>query len=234
MEEPMLKKSFSIGDTLKKGWKRWKEQPFHWIGALLIIFLVSFTYPWVVNWLEGNELTLDTVNPWHPENNSSRLNFLIACVTFLYFLVKLGFYLGLLSMAIHAADDLPVQFSQLFSRFKYALYLMIAQILYSLIIFAGLILLIFPAFIWGAKFSLFAYFIADRGAGPIESLKLSAQATDGAKWDIFGLTIVTLLLCFAGFAFFIVGLLIAIPIVVIAWAVVYRRLTTQEARWMVS
>jgi hypothetical protein len=230
----MSQRSFSIGDVLKKGWIKFKEEPFKWLIALFIMFLVSATHPFVLNWIQGNGFIFDVEQSLYQQNNPFHVNLLISFVVFFYYLAKLGFWLGLISMGIRAADGLPVKLSQLFSRFQYVFHLLIAHILYSLIVLAGLILLIFPGFIWGSRFSLYAYFIADRGVGPIEALKLSSKATQGVKWDVFGLLFVSVLLFLAGMASLFIGLFVVLPVLVIAWGVVYVRVTGPVTQPVIS
>jgi uncharacterized membrane protein len=101
------------------------------------------------------------------------------------------------------------------------------SILYILIMYAGFILLIVPGIIWGVKFGLCFYFVVDKGMGPIDALKASSRTTMGVKWNLFALQILSSVIIMAGLLCLLVGIFAAYPIVLIAYALVYRQLAAQ-------
>ena len=105
-----------------------------------------------------------------------------------------------------------------------------ASILFILIVSAGLILLVIPGVVWGLKFSLFHFFIVDKGMGPIDALKASSQTTNGAKWDALGLFYATYIIMYAGVLCLLIGVFAALPIALLAWTLAYRRLDEQTSR----
>lgn len=219
-------RSFSIGETLKTAWTKFKEKPFTWIGALILMVLILGSHPFVDNWAMGHgfkwDINMDLSNltePKYPESSGSVL------IGLLYYFVHLGLNLGFISMGLRAVDGLPFNIFHIFSRFKYVFHYFISYILYMLIIVAGLILFLFPAAIWASKFSLYPYFIIDQNAGPIEALKKSSSTTYGFKWDLFAFLFVSACLTLIGVTLLVIGLLVVLPILSIAWATIYRRLT---------
>lgn len=105
--------------------------------------------------------------------------------------------------------------------------LFLARIVYGLIVGIGFILLIFPAFYWGAMFSQYRYCIIEKRLGPIGGLKRSKELTspEGIKgklvvlfFIVFGLIILGIIPCF-------IGLFLIIPTIWMADAFVYRRLS---------
>lgn len=227
----MLTRSFSIGEVLKLGWTKFKAQPFTWILALLLMVLVLGTHPFVNSWILGHGFTINLDDfdiSW--DEMDSRTQILTILTSIIYALIQTGLGLGLTYMSLRAADGLKIHLGHLFARFQYVFHYLIAYFLYSLVILVGLILLVFPAAIWGSRYSLFPFFIVDQGAGPIESLKKSSEATYGAKWDIFGLLLISLCLGFVGAILAFLGLFVVIPVLSIAWASAYRYLTMPKAQ----
>ena len=109
-----------------------------------------------------------------------------------------------------------------------------ASILYFLAIVAGLVLLIIPGIIAAIAFGFFQYVVVDKGVGPIESLKQSRTITRGARMKILLFALTSFGVTVLGFLFFIVGLLVAIPVTTLAGAWVYRQLERQTNAQVVS
>jgi len=89
-------------------------------------------------------------------------------------------------------------------------------IIYGLIVCAGLLLLIVPGIIWALKYSLYGYFVIDRNMGPLEALKASAEATEGAKGELFSLALLLFGVQILGLICLCVGLLFTIPLALVA------------------
>ena len=73
----------------------------------------------------------------------------------------------------------------------------IATFLYCLLVVVGLSLLLFPGIILFLRLGFYHYFIVDKKMGPINSLKQSWRLTRGNAWNLFGLTIIIVLIGFA-------------------------------------
>lgn len=83
----------------------------------------------------------------------------------------------------------------------------------------------FGAFIWmTCRFLLMPFFIVDYYEGPIEALKMSARASKGAIWDIMLLIFAVFLLFLIGQALLGIGLIVALPLGLIALSLAYTEL----------
>lgn len=70
------------------------------------------------------------------------------------------------------------------------------------------------------------FFIADRiTESPIEALKMSLKASNGNVWKLFLLMIVLIMIAIAGVLLFLVGLLFAYPIILLASIHAYRSIS---------
>lgn len=204
----MQAKGFSIGETLKFGWRAMRDNFPFFIGIVLTMLLIN-NIPYIVGY-------------YFPENN-----FLQTILFVLGIVFSLWMTLGIVKIALAFSKNEEAKFTDLFSSFPLIGKYFVASVLYFLILLAGLLLLVFPFFIWGAKYGLFPYFIVDKGAGPIESLKMSAATSFGAKWDIFGLWVAVGIINLAGLLFFGIGLLATLPTTWVALASAYQRLLSQ-------
>ena len=103
----------------------------------------------------------------------------------------------------------------------------VAHLLAGLIILLGLILLIVPGIYFIIRFSMVRFLVLE-GAGIKGSLKKSGELTEGIKWQLLGFLIVLCLVNLLGLLFFFVGLLVTIPVSMIAYAHVYQKLHTHH------
>ncbi|MBA2369148.1 MAG: hypothetical protein H0V82_09020 [Candidatus Protochlamydia sp.] len=228
---------FLIKEVVRMAWERFKENPWPWLGALLLVFIITATES-ILNGLffqkaariqeaiiynDRGELIDELQRTTVPFSWAQLLTALG------YRLVLAGFSAGFAYMALRAADGLKVKFEDLFARFDCFFNYFLSSLLYIGIVTIGLILFIVPGIIWAIRFGLYPFFIADQKAGPVEALKLSSKATYGFKWDLLKFLLLLILACIVGTLLFFVGLLVVLPVFTIAYAIIYRRLTSSES-----
>ena len=206
----MQAKGFSIGEMVKFGWRVMKENIPFFIGVILTMLVIN-NLPYFI----GMAAKIPSESAW---------NILLAVAS-----VILGIWIniGIFNIALAFARHEKPKFSELFSRYDLIWNYFAASFLYILLLIAGLLLLVFPMFIWGSKYGLFPYFIVEKGAGPLESLKMSAEATMGAKWDVFGLWLLVGVINLLGLLCLGVGLFATLPTTWVAFAYAYRTLVSQ-------
>jgi hypothetical protein len=136
--------------------------------------------------------------------------------------------IGITKIALTFCDEQKPVISTLFSAPWECFWRYLATaILYALILIPGFILLIVPGVIWAVQFGLWPYFVVDKGLGPIQALKASSRTTMGVKWDLFGFGVLCGIFNLAGLLCLIVGIFVAYPITLVAYALVYRQLAAQ-------
>jgi len=64
--------------------------------------------------------------------------------------------------------------------------------------------------------------VIDQELGPFDAMKESMRLTEGHRWKLLGLNAAFVLVLFAGFLALGVGVLVAIPVIMVATAHVYR------------
>ena len=100
-----------------------------------------------------------------------------------------------------------------------------SEILINILVCLGFIFLIVPGVYLALRFSQVKYLIIEQGSGVWQALDESGRLTQGLPWSLLGLFIVEFGIVVAGIMTFVVGLLIAIPVVYLVNAHVYRQLT---------
>jgi uncharacterized membrane protein len=100
---------------------------------------------------------------------------------------------------------------------------LLASLLAGLLIVLGLIFFIIPGIYLALRFSMVRFEILE-GAGVFESLRNSAALTKGVKWKLLWFLIVCGILNALGMLFLMVGLLVTVPVTMLAYAHVYEKL----------
>jgi uncharacterized membrane protein len=203
----------SIGDCIRFGWETFKTRPGILIAAVLLAVVIP-AIPGALFPLPTPEVGVPTPPPTAPEIVASLVGVALS------FLLMLG----AVTFALRAHDDIAaVKLTDLwnpqaFWRFAGA------QILTTLIIIAGFILLIVPGVIASLGLVFVAYTVVDRGAGPISALQESWRITNGHKWRLFLLGLALIGINIVGTLALLVGLLVTLPVTWLAVTHAYRTL----------
>lgn len=202
---------FSKKEAIKFGWTTTKYNFGFLVGVSVVAFLISFL-----------SILFEEVL----KDKAPTASFLIYCIgtVILGGIVEMGFT----KISLKFYDKQKVSFKDLFSCLPLLAKYLIGYIFYILVVLFGLLLLIIPGIIWSLKFYFFVYFIVDQGLGPIQALKSSAIITKGAKWDLFLLNILLLGIALLGLLALVVGIFVALPVIMLATAFVYRKLLEQS------
>ena len=205
----METKGFYAGEMVKFGWRTMRENLRFFIGLLLVAWLVELI-PLAIARLVTEKTDL-----------LAAILYILSCI------LSIIVGMGLIEISLRFCDNERASIRDLFSPYPLFPRYLFSSILYELIVLGGLILLIFPGVIWGIKFSLFPYFIVDKGLGPVEALKASARTTARAKWDLLGFWFGMTVINFLGVVCLLIGLFAAYPTTMVATALVYRKLLSQ-------
>ncbi|RJQ19298.1 MAG: DUF975 family protein [Nitrospiraceae bacterium] len=202
----MSGKKFSIEDAIKFGWGTVKDNFRFFAGLLVVAFLIENLPVMIANYVR---------------NAFPLVSFVLYLASwFLGFVIQMG----LIKVSLKFCDGIKGQMDDLLSSFDRLPAFIAGSMVYALIIIGGLMLFIVPGVIWGIRFSMFPYFILEKGLGPIEALKASGETTAGAKWDLFLLWLLLGLINLAGVIVFVIGLFVTIPVAMVAYTYAYRKL----------
>lgn len=196
----------SIKESFRFGWNTFKRDPWVLVGATAVIGVVSM----IIN-------TLD---------DSMDSGILIGVVGAL---LTWWLFLGFTRMVLMAHDGGKPRFDMVFKEswnvlWRYAL----AMIVSIVIVVIGLVLLIVPGIIAQIMLSLAIFLILEKHMMPIEALKESRRMTKGKRWDLLLFYIVCGALNLAGALLFGIGLLLTLPVTMLAFAHVYRSIDRSD------
>lgn len=204
----MSNKRFVIGEAVKFGWKTTKDSIGFFIALIIVAFLIEII-PRVVG---------DIIAP--------RFHIISVILYLTATVLDIVVSLGLLKVSIKFCDGKKAKLDDLLSSFNLVLSYFAATLVYLFIVAAGMVLLVIPGLVWSIKYSLFPYFIVDKKLGPIEAIKASGKATIDAKFQLFLFGLLLALINFAGMLAFGIGIFVTIPLSLLAYAYVYRQLSS--------
>ena len=200
---------FSVSEAVRFGWNSFKERPLFFIGATIFIFFLNIA----ANWASG-VIAVGDVGIFASIVASFLLSTLIGIGMTAFFLKA-------------AADRMAVALADFWHPSSYWKYLG-ASILQMIVIIIGFILLIVPGIIFSLMFIFTPYIVVERSLTPLEAMKESARLTRGFKWKLFLFVIVSFVLNIIGALLLLVGLLVTIPLTMIALAHAYKVLASRD------
>ncbi|MGZ5384229.1 MAG: hypothetical protein ACXW1Y_09285 [Acidimicrobiia bacterium] len=192
---------FSTGEALSYGWKKLQENVGPLLTAALAILAVN-----VIFWLLGS-------------------GFLGGLFKLIGWFVSILISMGVIRIALKIVDGRPVETADLFQRADQALPYFIASVIVGIMVGIGFIFLIIPGIYLAITFGFFGYNIVDKEHGIVESIEQSAAITRAQKGDLFVFGVALFLFNLAGAIALGIGLLITVPVSMLALAYVYRKLS---------
>jgi len=132
---------------------------------------------------------------------------------------------GLVTITLSYYSKKTLPFETLFTQIKYFANMLGAQVLISLIVIGGLILLVVPGIYWAIKYQFAGFFIVDKNMSITEALHASGEMTKGLKWQLLLLDLAFLGIMILGGMALGVGILVALPIIWLADCHVYKQLS---------
>jgi uncharacterized membrane protein len=200
--------TFSIQESIKFGWETFKKRPWILVGAFVIVTVIE-------------QIFQDRLDPEHVDAQIAFLMFVLFVVSLaVSTLAELG--LNTLNLKAHDAVE-SVTLKDLWNPNPFWQYLGM-RILTGLIVFLGIILLIVPGIIAALGLMFAPYLVIDKGLGPVNALKESWRITTGHKSQLFLFALAIIGINILGLLALVVGLLVSIPVSILASVHVYRAL----------
>lgn len=216
--------SFTIGEAFNYGWLKFQQ---HWqpivLGLLAYVaaFVVIYGIFFGLSILFGQ--IVDSTNGDIGPLAAVVGTFTLALVIAVPFLLQLMLQAGVIRAGLNITGGRPVETSTLLSGERIGA-VVLTVLLVSALTFVGFLLCVVPGIIV-AFFTQFAlFFVIDRGEGPLEAVKSSFSFVNQHLATIVLLYLASIVAYFVGALLCYLGLLVSVPVVVIAQAFTYRRL----------
>ncbi len=206
--------AFSIKECVSFGWKTFRSRPWIFVQAGILVFLVNMLSSFA-------QSLIDFAGHSAPHSFS-----LAGLVSVLFGLaVSILISMGQISFFLRAHDAvMDVDLKDLWAPSAFWNFVG-AMILVALSVLVGLVLLIVPGIIIGLALSLVIYLVIDQELKPVEAYKKSLAITKGNRLNLFLLSLAILGINLLGLLALVVGLIVSIPVSLLAMVHAYRTLS---------
>ena len=205
-----MEAKFSISEVAGTSWKFTKSQ----IWVLAGMFLAYCVVTGILNLITSSSYVL---------------NLLVQLI------IGSLFTLGFIRNMFQTMDGEEPQFSAYGQEARKFLHYLVANILYSIIVCIGIVLLIIPGIYLAIRLQFFQqYIVSEERCSAIDALKKSWELTQGQAMPLFLLALVQIGLTLLGLILLVVGLFVAIPLIVMMQCYVFRKLTIDNGQLTIN
>src|SRR3990167_7751866 len=202
-----MQNTLSVSECVKFGWETFKKKPWLFIGILLMYPAIS-----------GGSRSLAS----SAAEQGGMVGFVLNALDLL--IVQVLAARGLVAFTLRFHDDASAaRVQDLWAPKMYWSFLGMSVLSFILVVL-GIIALIIPGIILALGFIFSQYLVIDKGRGAIESLKESWRITKGHRWELFLFLLVLAVLNILGVLALLVGLLVSVPVTMLAVVHAYRTL----------
>ncbi len=198
---------FSIKEALVYGWDVFKENIIFFIKVILLFLIFSLLIEYTA------ELAKSVSIFWYLVFN------------IVYWCFWIIITMGLIRIAIDLYENKEPKVYDVFSCYPLFFKYTLTSFIYDAIVTIGFLLLIIPGIIWGIKFMFWKFFIIEKDAGVLESLKKSSIITQNVKWKLFLFNLILILINIIGFLTILL-IFITLPVTFLAVTYVYKKLSS--------
>jgi uncharacterized membrane protein len=209
-------RDWTIGEAIGVGWEAVKANPVPLVGGFTLTLIINQAIQSGLQRVLGLGTT-----------STDPIEALTGAMAFMPIALFLGIYfsIGHFRVAVAAARGEEFQFARFFSGFDRLLPGVLVSIVLYLGVIVGTLLLIIPGIIVGLGWSMVIPLVADTTTGPGEMLSESWNATKGQRGQLVLFFLASCGVAILGLLALGVGLLVALPVIMIAWAEVYMCVT---------
>ena len=202
-----MEPKFMISEVFGTSWKHTKSQIWVLVGLFIGFSILSMIVTLFGMPAQGSIVGRVIVQI---------VSLLISCI----------FMLGYVKNIFQALDGEEPQFSAYGQQSRKIITYLIANILFSIAVCIGMVLLIIPGIYLYLRLQFFTAFIVEEDCGIIESLQKSWNMTQGQTLPLFLLLLTMIGTAIVGFILFFVGFFVAVPLIYMMQCYTFRKLNT--------
>ena len=202
-----MEPKFMISEVFGTSWKHTKSQIWVLVGLFIGFSILSMIVTLFGMPAQGSIVGRVIVQI---------VSLLISCI----------FMLGYVKNIFQALDGEEPQFSAYGQQSRKIITYLIANILFSIAVCIGTVLLIIPGIYLYLRLQFFTAFIVEENCGIIESLQKSWNMTQGQTLPLFLLLLTMIGTAIVGCILLFVGFFVAVPLIYMMQCYTFRKLNT--------
>lgn len=144
----------------------------------------------------------------------------------LMFVVANMLHIGWTKMLLKITDAEHTSLGEMVKHANLFIKYICVTILYILMVSVGMFFLVIPGVYLALKYMFAPIISIDQYLSIRDSFKESARITDGVKWKLLGFILILIGANILGAFVFLVGLLVSVPVTMLATIYLYRRLSS--------
>lgn len=200
-----MENTFSVGSSLREGWRLFKENRSVLLKMTLTIGLL--------------QLASSIFNVKHVETSG---DVIMVLVSFAAGILGAICMMGMLGATIKLVRGQGARYDDLLPSWHTIWRFALVSLVSGIFIVLGFIALLVPGIYLMLRFTFARYIVVDMPqVGVFEALRKSGELTRGVKWELLGLLLVLLLINIVGLIPAGLGLLVTVPVSLLALSKVY-------------
>ncbi len=209
-------REFQVSEVLSEGWEGFKANT----GVLIAAFILTI----VVTMVAVAPLTIAT-NLFEDHWTIVAILSLVRGVV--QTLLSAFFHMGFITITLKIIRGQTAEINDLFSNFEKLATGFLLQLLLTVAITIGLLMLVVPGVILALMSCLSMWFVVDRNMSVVDSIKASFEATRGSLLNLFIFGVIAMALSIVGSIPCGLGLLVVVPVLSLAASHIYMALTAE-------
>ncbi len=236
MAPPGAGGAYSAPDSIGYGWNKFKNKPGEILVPVLVVWVALIVVGVIVYLLLRATLlsTHDCTQTIFGQTVTAQCGpgLLVrevgnGILSLVFGTIELALGAGLIKSALNVADGKPVSVGDI-ATYATKGPVIVTALLVSLAVAIGTALCVLPGIIVGFLFNWALFYVVDQDMGPTEAIKASVSFVTSHLGDTIVFYLLGLVVLFIGALLCGIGLLVAVPIVLIAAAFTFRVLNGQQ------
>lgn len=197
----------SIKESLKYGFTKTIDKFWMFLKVFIIIAILGLVLYFITDYLSLRDD-----------------KYVFILVSILNILIINLLILGWINISSKVYNEGNFTLADLFSQYNLLFQFLILNFIYFFVVMIGLSLLILPGLIIGTRLSFYPCLLFERKSKFLDSFRMSWELTKGETWHLMGFIFISALIEFLSIILFLVGSILVIPMVNLAYFFTYKSL----------
>jgi len=218
---------FSIGGMIKEAWGLVKGSKLTIVGGVICMYIAAIGITMIMG--VAMAMIMPIMAGSSQEMAIGITVGLQLLIQILMMAIMYPFMAGLFMIGIRKSVNLPTSFSMIFGYFNRTISLLIVNVLMTILVMIGFMLLVIPGIYLAVSYMLAMPLLVEKNMSPWKALETSRKAISKKWFKVFGLFSLLWLIVFLSMIPFGIGLIWTAPLGFITVGILYREMFGVES-----